>query len=143
MHALHELVQQGLVRYIGMSSCYAWECEPRLSRYLAVYSLMKLSLAVHYMQSAWTGDPSSSRVLTTGPSRLCDHARLDAVHFHARPPQPDIPRGRARDVPHFEGECSRALRKEAARIAFRSTSAFLPFLGRLLAAVCSADHTKT
>ncbi|KAM5542376.1 hypothetical protein V8D89_003835 [Ganoderma adspersum] len=25
MHALHELVQQGLVRYIGMSSCYAWE----------------------------------------------------------------------------------------------------------------------
>ncbi|RPD67414.1 Aldo keto reductase [Lentinus tigrinus ALCF2SS1-6] len=25
MQALHELVQQGLVRYIGMSSCYAWE----------------------------------------------------------------------------------------------------------------------
>jgi len=25
MHALHDLVKLGLVRYIGMSSCYAWE----------------------------------------------------------------------------------------------------------------------
>ena len=44
MHALHELVQQGLVRYIGMSSCYAWECQSRLGAYLIVYSLMMLSL---------------------------------------------------------------------------------------------------
>ena len=27
MHALHDLVQAGLVRYIGMSSCYAYQCE--------------------------------------------------------------------------------------------------------------------
>jgi len=25
MHALHDLVQAGLIRYIGMSSCYAWQ----------------------------------------------------------------------------------------------------------------------
>ena len=25
MHALHDLVQAGYVRYIGMSSCYAWQ----------------------------------------------------------------------------------------------------------------------
>lgn len=26
MHALHDLVKAGLVRYIGMCSCYAWQC---------------------------------------------------------------------------------------------------------------------
>lgn len=27
MKALHDVVQVGYVRYIGMSSCYAWQCE--------------------------------------------------------------------------------------------------------------------
>ena len=26
MQALHDVVQKGWVRYIGMSSCYAWQC---------------------------------------------------------------------------------------------------------------------
>jgi aryl-alcohol dehydrogenase-like predicted oxidoreductase len=26
MQALHDVVQAGYVRYIGMSSCYAWQC---------------------------------------------------------------------------------------------------------------------
>ena len=26
MHALHDVVKAGYVRYIGMSSCYAWQC---------------------------------------------------------------------------------------------------------------------
>ena len=26
MHALHDIVQAGYTRYIGMSSCYAWQC---------------------------------------------------------------------------------------------------------------------
>ena len=26
MQALHDVVQSGKVRYIGMSSCYAWQC---------------------------------------------------------------------------------------------------------------------
>ena len=26
MQALHEVVQKGWVRYIGMSSCWAWQC---------------------------------------------------------------------------------------------------------------------
>ena len=26
MQALHDVVKAGYVRYIGMSSCYAWEC---------------------------------------------------------------------------------------------------------------------
>ena len=49
MQALHDVVKAGYVRYIGMSSCYAWQCE---------YSLMLKSLtglltlaAVHIMQS--------------------------------------------------------------------------------------------
>jgi aryl-alcohol dehydrogenase-like predicted oxidoreductase len=27
MQALHDVVQAGYARYIGMSSCYAWQCE--------------------------------------------------------------------------------------------------------------------
>ena len=27
MHALHDVVKAGYVRYIGMSSCYAYQCE--------------------------------------------------------------------------------------------------------------------
>ena len=27
MQALHDVVQAGYVRYIGMSSCYAYQCE--------------------------------------------------------------------------------------------------------------------
>jgi aryl-alcohol dehydrogenase-like predicted oxidoreductase len=27
MQALHDVVKAGYVRYIGMSSCYAWQCE--------------------------------------------------------------------------------------------------------------------
>ena len=49
MQALHDVVKAGYVRYIGMSSCYAWQCE---------YSFMLKSLtslltlaAVHIMQS--------------------------------------------------------------------------------------------
>ena len=26
MQALHDVVKAGYVRYIGMSSCYAWQC---------------------------------------------------------------------------------------------------------------------
>ena len=31
MHALNDVVKAGLVRYIGMSSCYAWQCTFTLS----------------------------------------------------------------------------------------------------------------
>jgi len=27
MQALHDVVKAGYARYIGMSSCYAWQCE--------------------------------------------------------------------------------------------------------------------
>ena len=27
MQALHDVVKAGYVRYIGMSSCWAWQCE--------------------------------------------------------------------------------------------------------------------
>jgi len=27
MQALHDVVKAGYVRYIGMSSCHAWQCE--------------------------------------------------------------------------------------------------------------------
>ena len=30
MQALHDVVQAGYVRYIGISSCWAWQCEFRI-----------------------------------------------------------------------------------------------------------------
>jgi aryl-alcohol dehydrogenase-like predicted oxidoreductase len=32
MQALHDVVQKGWVRYIGMSSCWAWQCIPFQTR---------------------------------------------------------------------------------------------------------------
>ena len=52
MIALHDLVKEGLVRYIGMSSCYTWECER-----LTIFTTRELGLTtislelVHVMQS--------------------------------------------------------------------------------------------
>ena len=39
---------------------------------------------------------------TTPRRRLRDHAQPDAVHLHAEPPQLDLPRRGARDVPDAE-----------------------------------------
>ncbi|KAJ7772673.1 Aldo/keto reductase [Mycena maculata] len=33
MEALHDVVKAGLVRYIGMSSCYAWQCKSLIPSY--------------------------------------------------------------------------------------------------------------
>jgi aryl-alcohol dehydrogenase-like predicted oxidoreductase len=33
MQALHDVVKAGYVRYIGMSSCYAWQCMYTTSKY--------------------------------------------------------------------------------------------------------------
>ena len=35
MQALHDVVQAGYVRYIGMSSCYAYQCKPQPYRFLS------------------------------------------------------------------------------------------------------------
>jgi aryl-alcohol dehydrogenase-like predicted oxidoreductase len=35
MQALHDVVQQGLVRYIGMSSCWAWQMQLMQRKFLA------------------------------------------------------------------------------------------------------------
>ncbi len=48
MRALHNVVQAGLVRYIGMSSCHAYQCESnRLFSFPDVFSII---IAVHNMQ---------------------------------------------------------------------------------------------
>ena len=48
MQALHDVVQAGYVRYIGMSSCHAWQCT--LSQILRWFLVDKWFL-VHAMQS--------------------------------------------------------------------------------------------
>lgn len=54
MQALHDIVKAGYVRYIGMSSCYAWQCERFLSSYPADQSTLIVDVApiiVQVMQS--------------------------------------------------------------------------------------------
>ena len=41
MQALHDVVKAGYVRYIGMSSCYAWQCE-YCSMFVSGNSLVEL-----------------------------------------------------------------------------------------------------
>jgi aryl-alcohol dehydrogenase-like predicted oxidoreductase len=50
MQALHDVVKAGYVRYIGMSSCYAWQCA--FSFKFKVQQLLNLPWSVvHVMQS--------------------------------------------------------------------------------------------
>jgi aryl-alcohol dehydrogenase-like predicted oxidoreductase len=62
MQALHDVVKAGYVRYIGMSSCWAWQCA-----YHCMYRKQVLTIAfiyvVHAMQSGFTG-PLEGKDLT-------------------------------------------------------------------------------
>lgn len=49
MQALHDVVQAGFVRYIGMSSCYAWQCKTLLPSTL--YTRSNHSFTVYKMQA--------------------------------------------------------------------------------------------
>jgi aryl-alcohol dehydrogenase-like predicted oxidoreductase len=49
MQALHDVVKAGYVRYIGMSSCYAWQCGCSLKVELG--DVLLILAAVHIMQS--------------------------------------------------------------------------------------------
>ena len=88
MHALHELVQRGLVRYIGMSSCYAWECECFIDKYVAYDTDLQHTTSVHVMQSAsFILHMKRLEDLTDlALHRLRDHARPDPLHLHAKSP---------------------------------------------------------
>lgn len=52
MQALHDVVKAGYVRYIGMSSCFAYQCESSIRCMLRLVEL-KPRPAVHAMQSAY------------------------------------------------------------------------------------------
>ncbi|KAG8943118.1 hypothetical protein FRC04_003198 [Tulasnella sp. 424] len=55
MQALHDVVKEGYVRYIGMSSCYAWQCEdplfPSSTSFGSLTYSSPVHLAVHKMQN--------------------------------------------------------------------------------------------
>ena len=59
MQALHDVVKAGYVRYIGMSSCYAWQCA--CSFKVEPSDLLLILAAVHIMQSK----QADSRALTS------------------------------------------------------------------------------
>lgn len=62
MQALHDLVQQGLVHYIGMSSCWAWQ-----------------------MQLMQRESSPELPVLQANRSRIRHQQPLDPVHLDAKP----------------------------------------------------------
>lgn len=103
MQALHDVVKAGYARYIGMSSCYAYQCES-IGRASSVIGTHALWLPVHQMQSQYLlvweeRQLSDSRLVV---HRLRHHEQAHAVHLNAEPLQPSLPRRRTRDVPYTQ-----------------------------------------
>jgi aryl-alcohol dehydrogenase-like predicted oxidoreductase len=55
MQALHDIVQAGYARYIGMSSCHAYQCASLTLDFVVSHSLYLLT--VHIMQSKLPTEP--------------------------------------------------------------------------------------
>ena len=51
MQALHDVVKAGYVRYIGMSSCYAYQCQRDFFLFFQRCKIDKYNTLVHAMQS--------------------------------------------------------------------------------------------
>jgi len=83
MTALHDVVKAGYVRYIGMSSCYAWQCT-RLS------PVKQISSVIY-----------SRRSSRDAKLRHCEQPYT--LHLHAKPLQSGLQRGRTRDDADLEG----------------------------------------
>jgi aryl-alcohol dehydrogenase-like predicted oxidoreductase len=64
MQALHDVVKAGYVRYIGMSSCFAWQC--KRGRTDPVFITLTC-------------------ICSLEDADLCDPEQVDAVHQHAEP----------------------------------------------------------
>jgi hypothetical protein len=96
MQALHDVVQKGWVRYIGMSSCWAWQCKlfqlrVRCSVYSSDPSVQSTRCRVRTMGHS----PFKREKLIHAFSRLRDQQSPHSFHLNAEPLQPHIPRGRA------------------------------------------------
>ena len=106
MQALHDVVQAGYVRYIGMSSCWAWQRKSipisRVCAYLEDWPPL-----VQAMQSAfqWFKWITSSGVQII-PDSLCDPEQAHFIHFHAESLQSGLSRGRTGDVSRTQGPCT-------------------------------------
>lgn len=98
MQALHDVVQAGYVRYIGMSSCWAYQCRLASRRVGSATDLITQSRRCKVFLLC------KSRGLDADlQHRLCHYKPLDAFYFHAEPPQSDLSRGGTGNVPDFEG----------------------------------------
>jgi hypothetical protein len=73
MQALHDVVQAGWVRYVGMSSCWAWQFQ--------------------LMQSELSRIKHAGIINADNPS-LCHHQSVDTLHLDAESAQRHLSRGR-------------------------------------------------
>ena len=106
MQALHDVVKAGYVRYIGMSSCWAYQCMFRFLRSNKAPRSFLSGPKVSAMQSATPfHGVRDSDISHASPifDRLRNHPQPHSVHFHAKPLQLALSRGGARDVPDSQG----------------------------------------
>lgn len=106
MQALHDVVQSGKVRYVGMSSCYAhqfWQMQSR--------------------PSSWCFSGTWQALLShlTWDISLCDSEQVDALHQHAKLCQRSLPRGGARDDSHTQALWRGRHSVEASRLCYFSS----------------------
>ena len=84
MQALHDVVQAGYVRYIGMSSCYAYQCECLFPSYIEYAPLTTPSMLGQYNTSIVARSASSLSSTTT---LACEEKILQKAKTTADEPQ--------------------------------------------------------
>ena len=102
MQALHDVVKAGWVRYIGMSSCWAYQCTssyhtPHKDCSLTSTQSTRCRVSTYALHSA----PDASEELA--PRSVRDPEQAHALRLDAEPPLARLPRGGARDVPDTQG----------------------------------------
>ena len=101
MQALHDVVKAGYTRYIGMSSCYAWQCQFFMLPVSAQYSDRCMCSPSN---AEWIHSKTSNHATTDYMwTRLCNQQPPHAFHFDAEPLQSCVPWRRARNDANLEG----------------------------------------
>ena len=100
MQALHDVVKAGYVRYIGMSSCWAWQCTYRcMCRKTSAYNFVYLCSPCNAKWVHW----SFRRERSDYRSRLRDQQQFNTIHLDAKPLQFDLSGRGARNDPYPQG----------------------------------------
>ena len=87
MHALHDVVKAGWVRYVGMSSCYAWQCTHLI---LGLSILVVLSAMFQFPQCRVRSVSLLHLDFIPHECRLRHQQQAHALHINAKSLQPHL-----------------------------------------------------